>query len=1008
MSSPGDDDDDGLFDNNNDDGSVYGDDDNNNNGTGEDEVLQALVQLNEQANKELEVHLPPLGVFGPAPGVAPLLNIDLNAIRAKMDNLLTRWCSNSSTGASIVTPLQRIFANFETAIGATSIAETRAQYALEVEEGRIQPCELNFYEYYVYRGDAMENFRRIAQCLQDEKETIRRLTDQLAAAAAAPLASTAHLQDIEELASKLHRISMSLNVVERAVEAMTTAHLNAHARHMMLHIPAFHSALYETEEHERAKRQRQINEMLNDIGNTNYAFRHVESHTWCITPAHRRAIAGGYPFQQQQQQADDQQQQQGRSKKRKWAKSDAEDVDPAALRCYFINKFRACGFILSLEQAENHPPTKRTAVQGQLYYHLYYPRTAHHYAPFKIASRANANMQMHMTLDNFVMHDVYFKALATSQMATFLNDLHTSLHTYMPCKEDVRTLFSFQDGTLDIELMAFTPLGEQPSHEFYQNGVIHGSSARFFESTHVRGAYDSAIAFASAVHAMAHERLSASQAEFHTSNNNQSHARLHPKFKDAADAMVAVAAVPGELVHFLKHRFLQCWCHFVLQGLNVTDVFFFFHTGFLTNNDMEVAALQNGGTTVPAVQVIQDKLEKWAANEQNQALLDGVVAHDDHEEAREQIYSHMVSNYVFSSYLYHHSDAHHRLERIIVLFGVANSGKSRLIELFNELYPPEHIGVVSPSKEEKFGAANYIGSGRWVSIAPEVTPSSDINESTVRTATTDKNITFPIKHGAQRRVDNICTKIIMACNNLPDWDNNGASPTSEGAIARRSCYFHIGSAFGKRIKMSAADVKKFTLSTIDYLLCRMSALNHVLFRVWTDDLYHTHSVYHARSIERARTDSAEAQFINQHLESGPSTRMHFVSNSDLNALFHTFIAASRKSSSLETLIDRLCAYDGVEKLSAAPCSFRYFGLFITNCDKEIRHKVDDSEYSSLAYRAVQHGDSFPGVKGVRIRENVWNDKAAAHSINGGRHGPRQNIYAYQGPGWDPLAANRLE
>jgi hypothetical protein len=128
---------------------------------------------------------------------------------------------------------------------------------------------------------------------------------------------------------------------------------------------------------------------------------------------------------------------------------------------------------------------------------------------------------------------------------------------------------------------------------------------------------------------------------------------------------------------------------------------------------------------------------------------------------------------------------------VVYIMGMAGTGKSTLGELFFDIFPEEHIAIVSSNIEEKFGLQTLFDKPLWLCL--EVKENFALNLADLQSMISGERVQVAIKNGDARMVR--WKSPGMMCGNLvPPWEDKA------GALYRRFVLVHF--------KLPVPDVQK--------------------------------------------------------------------------------------------------------------------------------------------------------------------------------------------------------
>ena len=119
---------------------------------------------------------------------------------------------------------------------------------------------------------------------------------------------------------------------------------------------------------------------------------------------------------------------------------------------------------------------------------------------------------------------------------------------------------------------------------------------------------------------------------------------------------------------------------------------------------------------------------------------------------------------------------------VFYIYGMAGTGKSTLGELYYDIFPEEHIGIVSSNIEKQFGLQTLYDKPMWVSL--EVKEDFKLNLADLQSMISGERVQVAIKNQAARMVK-WKSPGMMAGNVVPPWEDKA------GALGRRFVLIHF-------------------------------------------------------------------------------------------------------------------------------------------------------------------------------------------------------------------------
>ena len=154
------------------------------------------------------------------------------------------------------------------------------------------------------------------------------------------------------------------------------------------------------------------------------------------------------------------------------------------------------------------------------------------------------------------------------------------------------------------------------------------------------------------------------------------------------------------------------------------------------------------------------------------ALADFIKKRD---EAKSWIYCHLGR-------LFFPLHKHDYWQIVLYIYGMAGTGKSTLGELYYDIFPEEHIGIVSSNIEKQFGLQTLYDKPLWVSL--EVKEDFKLNLADLQSMISGERVQVAIKNQAARMVK-WKSPGMMAGNVVPPWEDKA------GALGRRFVLVHF-------------------------------------------------------------------------------------------------------------------------------------------------------------------------------------------------------------------------
>lgn len=119
---------------------------------------------------------------------------------------------------------------------------------------------------------------------------------------------------------------------------------------------------------------------------------------------------------------------------------------------------------------------------------------------------------------------------------------------------------------------------------------------------------------------------------------------------------------------------------------------------------------------------------------------------------------------------------------VFYIYGMAGTGKSTLGELYYDIFPEEHIGLVNSNIEKQFGLQTLYDKPLWVSL--EVKEDFKLNLADLQSMISGERVQVAIKNQPARMVK-WKSPGMMAGNVVPPWEDKA------GALGRRFVLLHF-------------------------------------------------------------------------------------------------------------------------------------------------------------------------------------------------------------------------
>ena len=148
----------------------------------------------------------------------------------------------------------------------------------------------------------------------------------------------------------------------------------------------------------------------------------------------------------------------------------------------------------------------------------------------------------------------------------------------------------------------------------------------------------------------------------------------------------------------------------------------------------------------------------------------GLVQHQLHDMDKQFYFYAMIGRLLFPL------NRHDHFEVIMVVLGIANSGKSTVGNVALNFYAPEDVGVLSSNMEPQFGMQVCLGKMMWACL--EMTKSFAMNRGELQSAATGERFSVSVKHEPAQIVDWDIPGILSG-NQLAEWTD------TLGALLRR-------------------------------------------------------------------------------------------------------------------------------------------------------------------------------------------------------------------------------